>query len=409
MKKFFSKNGFLILIAFVCTTTLALEMINGRFWLSDFRVYYYAVRSLISGDQVYLVPFGLSSGFYKYSPVSLLLFIPTLPFNFLTASILHFVFLGFAFWYTFTLILGILKKYFFTGVIRHETLLICIAFICILLYFTREMHLGNINIILLMISCMSLKSFIRKKNFTGSLLLGIVILIKPYYLLLALPLLLRKNRSALVFLGLVVLIGAAIPFLYPGMTTALGLYDDWFRIMLIHGENFPGTSSLEYFIRHNFFTGLPAFADYILIAVMLSMITVFVLTNLRKERNLVQTYVSGDIDFIFEWFLILAIFPVMFKSDWVQLLLSAPLLIFMIFHIYSNRKVMLIPGVVLLLLFYSINSDDLLGRDLSGKLQEMGMMGFSNFLLVIYTFFVFLDFKKAKDAGSVPAVKSALP
>ena len=59
---------------------LVLLFINQRFQLSDFNVYYGAADALMNGEQVYGKSFGLSSGFYKYSPEAL---VPFLPFAFL--------------------------------------------------------------------------------------------------------------------------------------------------------------------------------------------------------------------------------------------------------------------------------------------------------------------------------------
>jgi hypothetical protein len=41
---------------------LVLEVVNGRFWLNDLRVYVMAADALRHGQQVYGVPFGLDTG-----------------------------------------------------------------------------------------------------------------------------------------------------------------------------------------------------------------------------------------------------------------------------------------------------------------------------------------------------------
>ena len=59
-------SGFTIFLVLVCITNLVLNVVNGRFWLSDFKVYYMAAKALISGGTVYLQSFMEGSGYYKY-------------------------------------------------------------------------------------------------------------------------------------------------------------------------------------------------------------------------------------------------------------------------------------------------------------------------------------------------------
>jgi len=42
--------------------------------MSDFKVYYLAGKAFFKGYPIYGVNFGLTSGYYKYSPVFILLF-----------------------------------------------------------------------------------------------------------------------------------------------------------------------------------------------------------------------------------------------------------------------------------------------------------------------------------------------
>ena len=397
MKKVNLNYGFMLFLMVICLVTFTLEMINGRFWLGDFKVYYSAAQNFFSGEQVYLLDFYKGSGFYKYSPVVLFFFLPLTILSYKIASIIHFFILGFAFWYSFTLILKILKKYFFRWEIKHEGWLLCLSFICILIYFTREMHLGNINIIMLLLCCQALQCYLDKKFFLGSLFFGLVVLTKPFYLLLLLPLFWRKNWRGLIWFIFVLACGGIIPFLYLGFTDGLTLYSGWFSTILVHSQDFPGMGSIDYLIRHNIYTALPGFAEYIIMLMMCGFSTGFVLTNIKKERNVKNGEVLAERNFIFEWFLILSLLPVLFKTDWVQLLLSAPLITFMIFYISCTKKYWLIPIMVFLLFFFGANSDDLLGKELSGKFLTMGFMGLSNFILVIISLFMFLDFRKGKN------------
>ncbi len=112
--------GFGLIVIAVCLANFILNNVNGRFWLSDFNVYYTAAKNLISGGPVYLHAFGDGSGYYKYSPVILCFFLPYAALSYYAASVIHFVILSFSFFYAFILVYRILKKYFFLESIGKE-------------------------------------------------------------------------------------------------------------------------------------------------------------------------------------------------------------------------------------------------------------------------------------------------
>ena len=67
-----------VLVA-VCILFMLAEIINRRFWMSDFEVYYKSSDRLLHGENLYRI---VADGHYvfKYSPTSAALFIPFLVF-----------------------------------------------------------------------------------------------------------------------------------------------------------------------------------------------------------------------------------------------------------------------------------------------------------------------------------------
>jgi hypothetical protein len=389
-----SLSGFAFFVGVICILNLVLNMVNGRFWLSDFKVYYMAAKTLLSGGQVYLQSFAEGSGFYKYSPFTLFFFFPYCLFNYTTACIIHFLILSFSFWYTFIIIRKILMEYFAFGSVKHEGLLLSVALLCILLHLVRELYLGNINIILLLLSALALHYFLSGKQFAGGLLFGIILMTKPFFLILIIPLILRKQWKALQWLFLMLVIGLVLPFLYPGPGKAMILYSGWIKIMLIHDQEFPGMNSLDYILQYYFFPALPSYAGHIIILIGGLIIAFFILMNRRSEKNASESQEPANRNFIYEWFLIIALIPNFFKTDSEHFLSTLPILIFIIYYLALRRKFWLIPVMVILIFFYGGNSYDLLGRDLSQKLFSMGLLGLSNILIIILSFFLYLDFRK---------------
>jgi hypothetical protein len=394
MKKTNIYTGFTILVAIACLLTFLLNTINGRFHLCDFKVYYSAAINLINSGPVYMISFDSGSGFYKYSPATLFFFLPYTFFNFETAAIIHFLILGVAFWYTFIVIRKLIRDYFLGDNVKHEAWLIAVSFGCILIYFAREMEVGNINIILLMVCCFTIRSFLASKLVQGGILLGIMILAKPYLLILFLPMVLRKKWRALGWATLTVAAGLLLPFIFPGPQRSFELYNGWINTMLTHGESFPGMTSLDYFVRF-LLPGWPRWGDFVIFSGVISLCILFIIKNLRSESlRGEQTDRITNMNFTFEWFLLLALLPNLIKTDWVLMLFSAPLITFMVFYIASKKQYGWIPILIVLLFFYGANSDDLLGRELSHSIMQSGLMGLSNFLLVIVSLFMFIKLKK---------------
>jgi Glycosyltransferase family 87 len=397
IKEFKSNNpfiGFSVLITVICVLNIVFNTINGRFWLSDFKVYYMAAKSLLSGGQVYLQSFSDGSGFYKYSPFTLFFFLPYCIFNYTVASIIHFSILSFSFWYTFIILRKILIDFFTPGSIKHEVLLLSLSFLCILLHLVRELYLGNVNIVLLMLCTLALRNYLSGKPLLGSILFGIVLLTKPFFLILLIPLVLRKQWKALLWLSLILIAGLSLPFLFLGYEKSFFLYSAWIKTMLIHDQGFPGMNSVEYILQHYFYEGIPYYTEYIIILITGIAISFFILLNMSKEHKSLKIREPANKNLIFEWFIILALIPNLVKTDSEHFLNSAPIIIFIIYYIGSTRKYWLIPVMIILIFFYGGNSYDLLGKDLSMNLFSMGLLGLSNILIVFLSLVLFLDFRK---------------
>lgn len=380
-------NGYTAFVAAVCLLTFTLNMINGRFHLGDFRVYYTAAERLVSGEAVYLVSFYEGSGFYKYSPATLLLFIPYTIFPYKAAAILHFCLLSGAYWYFFILLRRVIRGYLVTVPVKKEILLLAVSFLCIAIHLSRELYLGNINIVLLLLCCLALHDFISGREIRGGILLAVAIITKPYLLFILLPLVLRKSRKALTMTLAGIAAGLLLPMVYPGPLRSFGLYRDWINTILSHGEGFPGMTSFNYLAEH-YLPGWPAWGSWLILPVALGLLSWFILLNISKEK---KASLPGERErnLAFEWFLILGLLPNLVRTDWVLMLFTAPLITYMIFGIAAGRRYWFIPVLAVLLFFYGMNSDDLLGRELSRYILHSGLMGLSNFLLVLVSLFMF--------------------
>lgn len=385
--------GFGLFVLVICLANIIMNNVNQRFWLTDFNVYYTAAKNLTTGSAVYLQAFGDGSGYYKYSPLILCFYMPYLFLNYYVASVIHFTILSAAFFYAFILIYRMLTRYFFREPVSRAGLLLSIAFSCIMIHLVRELYLGNINILLLCLCLVALRHYLKGKTVGGSILLGMVILTKPFYLLLILPLLFRKKFRAIAVIAVTLLVGLLLPFIFFGIDRTLSLYAGWIKIMEVHSAVFPGKSTLEYLVSYYLIPDLPRYTDILIIFIVAILFSVFSWYNLKQEKSLSHPGQSWEQDFIFEWWILLALIPNLVKTDSEHFLSTAPLLAFLVFFIATRKKYWLIPVLVVLIFFYGANSTDLLGITLSEKLFSMGFLGLSNLVLVILSFVIFLNFR----------------
>ncbi|HTX88700.1 MAG TPA: glycosyltransferase family 87 protein [Bacteroidales bacterium] len=386
--------GFTLFASLLFILIFTFENINGRFWLTDFDVYYQAARALVKGEPVYFTVFDQGSGIYKYSPVILYFFLPYTILPYKIAAILHFIVLCVSFWYSFILIKRILDRYLFAGSTKREGLLLSAAFVCVLIHLVKELHLGNINSLLLMLSLASLTNLLEKKPWRAGILFGLILLTKPFFVLLALPLLVRRYWKTLGGTALALAAGFLLPALHLGWTRNWALHLDWFRTMLYHADTYLGINTLFYFLKHHLFPGMEGYYQYVLLVLAGLLALAFILRNLQKEKKNGDQAGIKAADFSMEWLLLIAIIPNVFKTDSEHFLASAPLIAFIIYYISRKKLFWFIPVLVVLIFFYGANSTDLLGTDFSNKLYFMGLIGLSNLAMALFALVFFLDLRK---------------
>jgi hypothetical protein len=399
IKYFIQENkkfaGFTVFILILYLMNLVINNINGRFFVSDFKVFYLAAKNLLAGEKVYMIAFGLDSGLYKYSPMALVFFIPYTLFPFKIAAIIHLLILSFCYWCSFLLTRKILSAWFFPEV-KHEGWLFSLAVICTLIFFVKELYLGNVNILLILLCLMALNDILLGKQWKGGVLLGIVLLIKPFFLILMLPLALRKKFRALTGIAVTLSAGFIIPFFIMGFQRSLILHKDWMVTILKHGSEFPSLNSIDYLLQHYLFPDLAGNVKYLIIIAAGILSGCLIMINLRGENIGNKGQGMEERNFIIEWFTLLAMIPNLMKTDTEHFLASIPIITFIIYYIAVSRRFWLIPVMVILMFFYGGNSQDALGKEFSYRLFSMGLIGISNLLLVLMTLLLYLDLKNRK-------------
>jgi len=415
----FAKHSFSIILGLALLFLLIIQNINGNFGMHDFEVYYTAAKSFLNGNAVYGKAFGLSSGFFKYAPVTLILFIPFVFLPFMIAKVIYFLLVAFLTVLTFQYCSKIIGRQFYQERGRPAEAILFIVLAITGAHLFREMDLGNINMLLLFLFVLALLRFESGKDIQAGLLMGAGALIKPHFLLL-LPLLVmrKKIKASVAFIALLV-VGFCMPILFAGVTKGIALNTSWMEAVREHNQSLLGYPDTIYsLLYHGFVKNLlpnagQGFALSILVFIGIGF-AFFVLGNMRREQrrknNDHNTFAISP-GFCFEYFFLIACIPNLMATDTEHFLLSIPMVLFIVRYLVENKRYVLISFFMLFtFLSYSDFGNDVFGKTLSDWLELHGFTGLGNLLILSFSLILFLFFSgpKYKIGPSNPKPSSVM-
>ncbi len=233
IKRYLNVNRWIIFIVVVSLTSLAGEIMNDKFTMLDFEVYYKTASRMLDHSELYSIK---EDGHYvyKYSPVAGLLFIPFALINYTAASLLYWLFL------TGLLIAGL--KTFFNVLEKSDTrvkqtsisTILILAVASVAVHIHREWHLGQVNMLLLISYIFLINAYRRKQTVLFSTLLSISIFIKPFGLIFVPYLILKKQWSKISYSLLFIIILTISPIIfYPSLDQVIHLYQSWQNELVI--------------------------------------------------------------------------------------------------------------------------------------------------------------------------------
>jgi hypothetical protein len=238
-----------------------------------------------------------------------------------------------------------------------------LGFLCIAVHVVRELHLGNVNVLLLWCMVVAMESLLEEEDVKGGILFGLAILVKPYFLLCTLPLVVLKRWSALVWITVPVALGLLLPLAFEGSATGWSLNTAWLDAMRAHGDYLSSANTLRAITSSVSGSPLPAWTDLAFIggaAILVAAVT------LRSGEARNEGLVLGVA-------LALALVP----------LLALPLVLWTLAHLFMHRAPWLAVFFTFAMLAYGTDSTDLWGRELAGRLEQAGAVGMGAMLLVI--------------------------
>lgn len=372
------------LLAF-CALFVFVELNNGRLWTSDFRVYYDATRDFFAGNNPYSHNYGLDTGHFKYAPFTLYLFAPQTLVSYEIGQCIHLSLLAFSLMYSTINMKHLLERYPIFSNERIPTGMLYLLFACVAIHITRELHLGNINLVLLLLFNLGLNAALKKKEPELSVWWSLMIVLKPIMILVIIPLLINKRWKPIFYMAVFGVLFVLFPAFHVGFQGNITLWKNWFEAISEHGEYLTNFNAIGTLIRiHTGFT-----AGWIVSLIcLLGLIALLVKDSLRLRKSQTETIIVWSAVFS-------AFIPNFFVTDTEHFLLSAPLIWLLLAELRSKGRWYHWIGFALGMLLFSFNSTDLLGN-FSHYIYDNGFLGIGN-LLFIGTFLVVRCQKKASD------------
>ncbi|MCD4665547.1 MAG: DUF2029 domain-containing protein [Bacteroidales bacterium] len=382
-------NFGLIALAIICLLFLFAEIINHRFWLSDFEVYYKAAERILHSQNLYQIN---ADGHYvfKYSPTSAIYFIPFIIFPFTIAKYVYWLFLTSLIVAGFYLCIKILKPSLFTNEnVKSINTITLLATLILAIHFLRELHLGQVNYLLLFLYIVAFYFFKKQKRTVFSIILAISIFIKPFTLIFLPYLIIKKKYFELLVFACFSLVLFLLPFLFYGsIETTINQYQLWFselRIELSHKQGLLENANHTIFsvfarytpIRFLLFNSTISFVYQIVMLFVIGISFLWFTKINSKNINVEQQHNFSIIEFSF----LVSLIPLLaFTSE--NAFIFSQILVFIILLNYKSLKAYEKVLAIVAFIFIGGNFGELIGRELSEKINDISLITFGTIILI---------------------------
>ena len=364
----------ILLVAFLCFFFCffwVIESINGRLWTNDYKVYFSATKDFFSGKSPYINPYGLGSGYFKYPPYTLYLFSPNYFLSFKTGQFIHLFISLVSLIGSFLIIWKIKDSFYYESKNKLSIGWMYFAFLSIAIHLSRELHLGNINLILLFLFCLGVYTLLNKKEFSSALFFSLMIILKPILILVIIPLLVYRKWKILIIISLFGLVFILFPMVHLGFNGNLTLFKEWLLSLKQHNNSLTSFNSINSIVNNFMHTSYIWFASYFTLLILTLIMFFKRQKNNRSETDLIQ------------WTCVFSAFvPNFFITDTEHFLLSFPLIVLLLVRIINIRNPYYWMIFLIGMILYSFNSNDLLGSKLSTFVYDNGLLGLGNLVFI---------------------------
>jgi len=358
--------------------------------MSDLEVYHKTAVRLINGEELYrsVEDDPYEHYVYKYSPPAAIIFIPFILIGFPITKFIYWAFLTFILGH----VLYLIKLNFLGDKINSKingSLILAIAIVGT--HFFRELHLGQVNILLLWLYVLALTSFHHKKPLAFGLIIALSLFIKPFGLIfIPFILLLGRYKEFLYMLAFWIVIFFSPLIFYPDLNGFIDLYTSWINELGIELGNkldllaagnhtifsvLARSTPLRYL--HWGDTGRIIY-QLVILAILGSLFAYQILKNKRKNK------------IILIFIMLIAIIPLLAFTSYNAFIFCLPLITCLMFQ-FGRMNIYSKIIFILSCLFIGANIYDLVGSKMFDLFWEISVYSWGTMGLLIL---VFLNWNK---------------
>ncbi|MFC2100950.1 glycosyltransferase family 87 protein [Bacteroidota bacterium] len=384
----------LIILAAICILFMFAEIINNRFWLSDFEVYYKAAVRILNSKNLYqIIEFDHYQ--FKYSPSFAIFFIPFTIVPFAIAKYLYWLFLTSIIVIGYYLCVIILKPSMFDHQkIKSINIIFLLAFLILAIHLLRELHLGQVNYLLLFLYILAIYCLKKHKRIGFSLIIAVSIFIKPFALIFIPFMIIKKKYFELLLFACFCTVLFLLPLIFYGsIETTINQYQMWFnelRIELSHKQGLLENANFTIFSVFARYTPIRFLLinskiSFIYQIIMLILIGIAFIWFTKINSNNINSEQKNYFSFI-EFALLISFIPLLAYTS-VNAFIFVQLLVFIVLLYFKSLRNYEMVLAIIAFLFIGGNYVELIGLELSIKLDDISVLTFG-IIILIYLLYV---------------------
>ena len=345
LKKYF----WILFIVLFSLAALTAEKINSRLYMSEYKVYHRTAKRIVNKENIYSVK---QDGHYvfKYSTTSGIYFIPI--------SFIPLKYAKYIYWLALTILLCIGVNVLYKLIDNkykigaNKNSIIILSIIAVIAHIFRELHLGQVNMLLLVMYITLIYFLQQKSKILFALMLSISVFLKPFGLIFFPYLLIKKEYKIILTSLIFIFILALLPLLfYPNWHDFSNLYFDWINELKVE------LNKKQALLADGNHTVFSVFARYtplkfILVnqiiekvyqALVLIIIGAGLFIEFRKKNH--------NSDIVYQMILLISIIPLLAFTTYNLFIFELPIILYLIYFFKDlniTQKIMVVIGCILI-------------------------------------------------------------